>query len=141
MNPNDPRTAKLPKWAQELIANQQQEIVRLRGLPATLEKIQPDLPPPTRGWGQHLTRGWDYNIHGVLNKLSSFPVGRYCSSSVYHGYGWEKASSQRPKSLYSTERLAWRALKAEFVHWAAERAAWIDERIEAASDELAPEHQ
>jgi hypothetical protein len=139
MNPTDPRITKLPKWAQEIIANQQQEIVRLRGLPTTLEKIKPDLPPPTSGSGKRLTRGWTHNLHGILNRIGGTPVDKGCSSSVYHGYGWERTCSQQPKSLYSTERLAWQALKAEFTQWAAERAAWIDEQTEKASDERAPE--
>ena len=128
---------KLPKWAQQIIADQKREITRLRGLPTTWEKIKPDLPPPTGGWGERLTRGWTHNLHGITNTIRGHPVGKGCSSSVYHGYGWERTCAQRPRALYSTERLAWQALKAEFTQWAAERAAWIDEKTEKASDKLA----
>lgn len=81
-----------------------------------------DLPPPTMLGKDGLTRGWDYNVCGIS-------VGKMCSSSIYHGFGWERTSTQQARTLYSTEVLAWAALRYAVEQEAAENLARIDAEI------------
>jgi hypothetical protein len=130
--------AKLPKWAQSYIGDLERENVRLRGLPDAPKLISPDLEPPD-GWGEKLSRGWLFNRYTVTSGfgqgVASSAVEKYCSSSVYHGYGWDKTSCQNARRLYSTEKKAWQALRADFIQWAAQKVAQIEERESQASDQ------
>jgi hypothetical protein len=98
------------------------------------EKIEPDLLPPAPGDYKHgqLTRGWKYNIHLVLDGLRSWnrAVYKTCSSSMYHGNGWEKTSYQGSIKQYSTRKLALLALRHEVAMFAAERMREIDKAVE-----------
>jgi hypothetical protein len=78
------------------------QIIRLQAWKLT-DKVDRDLPPPAHG-SNGLTRGWDFNDY-------SNSVFKVCSSSIHHGHGWEKTSSQDPRHLFSTEELAYRALR------------------------------
>ena len=84
-------------------------------------KIERDVPIPER-FGE-LSRGWDYNAYQGVK------VEKACSSSIHHGSGWEKTTSQRPTRLYSTEALALRAGRHIFAEQCADRLALIDARI------------
>lgn len=138
MKPTSEQIAKLPKWAQAHVAELQQRVTHLEGLPETLDLVVPDLLPPTAGYGRdNLIRGWDFNLHHLKDRMGGLgsAVQKYCSSSVYHGSGWDKTSSQHTRTLYSTERKAWKAAKAAFVQWAAGLVKEVDQKIKEASDE------
>jgi hypothetical protein len=71
---------------------------------------------------------------GFGQGVSASAVEKYCSSYVYHGNGWEKTSSQSARRLYSTEKKAWQALRADFIQWAAQKLAQLEERELQATD-------
>lgn len=135
MKPTKELIQKLPKWAQAHIAELEKRITHLEGIPDRTPKVERDLPPPDSYNG--MTRGWDFNTHALKNGSAwrGSCVDKCCSSSLYHGFGWEKTSSQRPLHLFSTERRAWLAAKSDFIKWAAETVQYCDKQIAAASDE------
>lgn len=96
------------------------------------DKVKPDVPPPTGGGfsngSMDLTRGWD--AHACLSSYNSYRVEKACSSSVHHGTGWEKTSSQWPRHLYSTRLLALRACRNQLEELVARSLAEIDLDIE-----------
>ena len=120
------RVEKLPKWAQDVIDELQQEIEDARADERAklafrfTPEVPYDLPPPV---GNGLTRGWSFNAYNQN-------VSKMCSSSTGHGFGWEKTSSQRPTKLYSTEALAWKALRHELEIEYSKSLASIDAEIE-----------
>lgn len=72
------------------------------------EPIEPDLLPPDVNSREpnrpDIINGWVFNVYNMS-------VSKACSSSVFHGIGeWDKTSSQKPIKLYSTEKLAYKAL-------------------------------
>jgi len=73
------------------------------------------------------------SLYGVASA-----VAKGCSSSVNHGSGWERTTSQRSQHLYSTERKAWVAVRARFIQWAAEQLGKIESCLSKATDEPAP---
>ena len=84
------------------------------------------LPPDSY---RELSKGWDARFYkGCDDPLR--PVHKACSSSVYHGVGWEKTSIQQPKLLYSTRLKALQAQRAMAERVFAEMLAEIDEAIE-----------
>ena len=86
--------------------------------------VERDLPPPPVFCASvKLTKGWDYNVHQPR-------VFKACSSSTYHGYGWEKTTSQRSMSLYSTREKAIAAMRHEAEQSALKRLADIDAMLE-----------
>lgn len=91
--------------------------------------IERDLKP-SDGHLPELTKGWDYNSNG-----DSFSVYKACSSSIYHGFGWEKTSAQRPLTMFSTEMLAMKALRYSMAEKYASNLAEVDAKIAAASEE------
>jgi len=121
---------KLPKWAQSLldskddqIRQRDEKILALSfGQEIPLE-IERDLPPP-KGV-QELSKGWNFNPYRDLG----YAVFKACSSCVHHGEGWVKTSTQRPAHLYSTERLAWMALRAAKLRKCASEIHYIEKRI------------
>lgn len=82
--------------------------------------VKRDLPPPDSS--HELSRGWGFNAH-------SLRVEEMCSSSVNHGYGWDKTSSQGSRSLFSTEALAFAAMRHEVEQEALKKLATIDRKI------------
>ena len=84
-------------------------------------EVAPDLRPPK---DHSLTKGWLFNDY-------SHDVFKACSSSVHHGNGWERTSAQNPRSLYSTELLAYRALRYAMEVKLSAALARVDARIEA----------
>ena len=127
--------SKLPKWAQDLL-NAKDDQIRQRdekilALSFTQEipmEVHRDLPPP-EGF-RELSKGWDFNVHRVMNRWgSSSAVFKACSSCVHHGEGWERTCTQRPVHLFSTERLAWMALRSAVLQQYGETLHAIEKRI------------
>jgi hypothetical protein len=85
-----------------------------------------DLAPPLNSYersGPSLTHGWDFNTYrGTTEKA--------CSSSIYHGFGWDHVSSQQPRSLFSTRLLALKAMRYEIEQESAKRLRAVDRMIE-----------
>lgn len=137
-HPTQDQIDKLPKWARNYVRELQHRVTTLEGLPDRIERIAPDLPPPSgRGPISELTRGWEVNTYHLRNSMGSLhsTVEKACSSCVHNGSGWKETRSQGSRTLYSTEKRAWMSAKAEFVHWAAEKVSQIDDVISKASDE------
>lgn len=84
------------------------------------DPVKRDLSPPNIY--NELSRGWDFNAY-------SMRVEKACSSSCYHGSGWEKTSSQHSRSLFSTEALALAAMRYEIEREAIKKLASIDKSI------------
>ena len=98
------------------------EIARLKAWRLT-QPVERDLAPPEYKDGEKLTRGWDFNSH-------SMTVYKACSSSIYHGHGWEKTTSQRPIALFSTRERAYAALRYAVEQECLDRLARIDMTLE-----------
>jgi hypothetical protein len=81
-----------------------------------------DLQPPQNG-NKTLTYGWDSRFY-LGSNLPIHCVGKACSSSIHHGSGWQKTSSQHPLALYSTRLKALQATRVkaemEFAKWLAD---------------------
>jgi hypothetical protein len=124
-----PRVTKALKAAQEAearrIADIELDAAKSRSMHRT-PKVDRDLPPPA---SSSLTKGWDINSYiGGGSPIGS--IFKACSSSVGHGYEWDKTSSQKPRHLYSTELLAAQALRHELAEQFAEVLVKCDKRIE-----------
>ncbi len=93
------------------------------------EKVERDLLPPRYddGFGK-LSKGWDFNAYRDYEG-----VFKACSSSVHHGDGWERISSQNQRRLYSTELLATKALRYAMAELFAEKLAKVDQKIDELS--------
>lgn len=84
------------------------------------DPVERDLPPPELGERlRALSIGWNFNAY-------SGTVYKACSSSIYHGEGWEKTSSQGPLALFSSFDRAKAALRYAVEREALERLAVID---------------
>ena len=66
------------------------------------ENILPDLEIPNHF--DELVLGWSFNAHNRTARKS-------CSSSIYHGDGWERTSSQKPIKQYSSKLSALKAMR------------------------------
>ncbi len=118
---------KLPKWAQARILELENRVATLEGV-QNPEKIERDLPPPKGISG--LSKGWNFNEHVMMSSYGhAGAVFKACSDCVHHGSGWERTSSQRPIHLFSTELLAWKALRAAVMKMFGEKIAFIDRKI------------
>lgn len=85
------------------------------------EKIEPDLEPP-KSFAE-IVNGWGFNVYN--NSIS-----KCCTSAGGHNYGgWGKTTTQQPMRLYSSEVLAYKALRAAVSKKYAEELARIDRRI------------
>lgn len=121
--------SKLPKWAQAKIREMEARICELEG-PQSCPDVSRDLLHPKPGYQSGLIKGWDYNINQATGSWGlSHSVYQACSSSVHHGAGWDKTSSQGARNLYSTERTAWQALRAEMHKQWAKKIAEVDRKI------------
>lgn len=89
------------------------------------DPVSHDLAPPTSRAPD--TSGWTFNSY-------SGTVAQAWSSSIYHGYGPARtkngSASQNPISLYSTKRLALRALRHSVEKECAAKLARIDRLID-----------
>lgn len=121
--------SKLPKWAQARITELEVRVAELEGIKKP-EKIVRDLPPPKHFEKPELTKGWDFNDYRLLATNScETAVFKACSSSVHHGTGWERTTSQAPAHLFSTEVLAWKGLRASLMKQFGEKVAFVDRKI------------
>ncbi len=124
MDPTPEQIAKLPKWAKEHLTKLERRALEaeseLRDEPTPLR----DLPPPNHH-DKELSKGWDVNHYRGV----SGGVYKACSSSIHHGEGWAKTTTQKPAHLFSTELLATQALRAHFVKEYREKLAALDKRI------------
>lgn len=65
-------------------------------------KIEPDIDIPN---------DWNVINNGYWFNSYSGTVSKACTNSVHHSIGnWDKTTSQQPKRLYSTEKLAYQAM-------------------------------
>ena len=95
----------MTKKERAMVADLEWKLAQALALAIQVEPVERDLPPPSYEDGSGaMTRGWDFNAYNQQ-------VYKACSSSVYHGHGWDKATSQRPLSLFSTRSLALKALR------------------------------
>ena len=140
MKPTSDQIAKLPKWAQKYVTDLESEVARLSCLPDAPVIPEPDLPPPDYNASVDMNRGWDIHLYHLKDSLWGIgsAVSKACSSSMNHGSGWDRTTSQRPVHLYSTERKAWVAARATFIQWAGQQLAKIDALLAKSSDEKAP---
>ena len=87
------------------------------------EEIFPDLDIPEHT--QHkLVLGWGFNSY-------TYRAYKSCSSSIYHGEGWERTSTQNPIKQYSSELLALKAMRFEVEMRLAKELRKIDLLIES----------
>ena len=107
----------------------QQQLAEARAFRFTGPAVR-DVPPPSAI--SSLSRGWDFNAH-------SLRVYKVCSSSVGHGNGWERTTTQNPRHLFSTESAAYAAMRHELERQYAKALADIDRRIAALADQQVPE--
>jgi hypothetical protein len=119
---------KLPKWAQTEFSDLKSDYMIAKAFRFT-DDVKRDLEPPSE-WN-NLIKGWNFNSY--FDRPSVFKA---CSSGGFNGDGWEKTSSQGARSLFSTELLAWKALRRELELTMAKKLAWVDEQIERANDAM-----
>lgn len=106
----------------------ERESYELMQLEVTLHKamfvsdlIEPDVPPPSVG--EPMTTGWTYNEH-------SMRILPACSSSIGHGLDQtDKTTSQHPLALYSSQKLAYKALRGVLSRRYATSLLIIDKKI------------
>lgn len=111
--------AKLNKQQQGELDNLRQALAVALAWTRT-KPVERDLAPPKNG----LSNGWDARAYG-----GEYRVDKACSSSVSHGDGWERTTSQNPLWLFSTRELALRAVRYELEQQCAKTLALIDEQI------------
>lgn len=97
------------------------EIAKLKSEINDYPIVEKDVPIPELG-DRILAKGWTYNLY---NKS----VYKTCSSSIHHGDGWEKTSSQNPISQYSSALKATIALREKIVEEYRNALSKIDKRI------------
>jgi len=84
--------------------------------------VQPDVAPPSESF--QLTTGWLFNSPSRRVEVA-------CSSVMSHAFGRnDKTSSQNPKWLYSTEKLALMAMRYEMELEFAKALMIVDKKIE-----------
>lgn len=90
--------------------------------------VEPDIPIPTYSVNG-LSRG--YTFHCSLSSYSDcVKADKACSSSIFHGDGWDKTSSQQPLRLYSRRVDALRMGRHQLALACAEKLARVDEEID-----------
>lgn len=117
---NDDRIQKLPKWAQQYIAELEQRAFKAECRQEAIQvmhngapTIKPNLRSPDSF--QEIVNGWlarrptnTYDSQPILNKA--------CTSSTSHSKTqWDSTTSQGAKSLFSSPSLALRSLLPEIV--------------------------
>lgn len=112
------------KREKELVESLRFELAKARAFRFTAN-VERDLPPPERSG--ELSLGWDFNHY-------SKRAYKACSSTIYHGEGWERTSTQNPRSLYSTKLLALQAMRHKMEKEFSETLARVDLMIEEEYD-------
>ena len=86
------------------------------------DNVKPDLAPPTEI--SKIINGYGFNRY-------TRSVSKSCSSCIYHSdYQWDKTSSQNAIHQYSTELLAYKALRHSLEKEYAGYLRGIDKKIE-----------
>lgn len=116
---------KLPKWAQQYVADLQYDC-RIAAAFHRTQPVEKDVDIPERSYD--LAKGWLFNSYNAS-------VSKACSSAVHHcPHDDEKTTSQMPRRLFSTKLRALRALRYEVEKESAEKLAKIDLMIEEESE-------
>lgn len=92
------------------------------------EKVEPDVPIPTSYSEEKLSKGYrflHFQSYGECGR-----VEKACSSSIYHGEGWEKTTSQGAIPLFSSRLLALKALRYEIELECMKKLRAVDKQIE-----------
>jgi len=109
----------MTKKEREAFAALEKELALARAWKLTTP-VETDVPPPPHSIiANPLTRGWNFSAYND-------DVYKACSSSISHGRGWGKTTSQRPLPLYSTFELAKAALRYAVEREVLEKLARID---------------
>lgn len=109
------------KKEQAYVALLEKKLSELEALQIFSPEINPDLSPPTGG---SVLNGYIFNSHGEGR------VSKACTSSIGHCvYQWDVTTSQQPIYLFSTELLAYKALRRAMENKFAENLAQIDAKI------------
>lgn len=111
----------MTKKEREALVDLQRQLEEARAFRFT-DDVAPDVMPPKEG----------YAIGFFAHHLSSFsPVSKGWTSSVYHGSSEVpgKHASQGSRYLYSTELLAYRAVRRAMEKEFSEKLARIDRKI------------
>ena len=103
-----------------------QELALAKSLRWTVGEIKRDVPPPNPF--DELSKGWDFNQYNRT-------VYKACSSAGGRGHGWEVTTSQRPLWLFSTQALAYAALRQAVEREAAMNLLAIDDAAQTATDD------
>lgn len=85
MKPTPEQIAKLPKWAQEHLADIQRD-ARIKSALRWTEPVERDIKPPENS-SVDLSIGWNFSGSWQYGH-----VEKACSSSWVHGSGWEKTT-------------------------------------------------
>ena len=107
------------------MAMTKKEIAEVEALKARLAlhfypEIEPDIDIPKDG----IVNGWQFNVF-------SCRVEKACTSSIYHNFGgWDKTTTQQPMRLYSTKRLAYKALLSKMAVKFANELRSVERRME-----------
>ena len=122
------RLDKLPKWAQEQIAQLSASADVTRALRwSDVSDTSPDITPAVGT----LKKGFLFNLHRSISRSAAEAVAPACSTTVSHSYGRnDKTTTQGCRRLYSTRLRALRALRKEFEILCAESLAEIDREIQ-----------
>lgn len=130
------------KKEQAYVEGLEEKIKRLQAWKLTGPAPPRDLPRPPNGSAHNcLTKGWDINTYMLRegNISRSGSVYKACSTSVSHGAGWDKTTSQGPRDLFSTQLLAWQAARVDVEENMMRVLAFIDTQINALSSNVEEE--
>lgn len=120
----------MTKKEQERVRELERELALAKSLRFT-DRVLPDVFPPERF--TPLKHGFLFNLHRAMTGCGS-SVEPACTSSNGHSFGDSEGPSQQgARSLYSTELLAWKALRNEAEMACAKILAGIDEKIKGRS--------
>jgi hypothetical protein len=98
-------------------------LLALRHYPA----VKPDLMPP---------ESYDQIINGWVFNSYSGTVMKACTSSVSHSIGnWDKTISQQPRRLYSTPKMAYKAMLHEMSMEYARKLRLVEIEMEKCDNE------
>lgn len=87
------------------------------------EKVEPDIPPP-KTYDEELSKGFIFNAYAGT-------VSRGCSSNIYHSVHSDKETNSHDSIwLYSSRKLALRAMRHEMELQYARKLREIDKQIE-----------
>jgi len=87
------------------------------------EQVNPDIKP---------SEVYDTIVNGYLYNSYSKRVVKSCTTKISHSFGnWDKTTTQGSRNLYSTEILAYKAMRSELERSFASQLREIDKKIES----------